>query len=99
MLKRESASAEKRYIALTVAEPDVPKRFLRVMGRVGQDHSTVMAEFNTSSGADTPSLRQLDNLSRLTGFDTGFSDNPMMPGAPVPGDPSASSPRPKSPGN
>jgi len=86
------ANAERRFVGIEVIESDVPKRFLRVMGRAAKDFHAVMCEFNTSSGADTPNLRQLDYLAGLTGFSAAI-DDPMKPGAPVPGDPSASSPR------
>jgi len=93
MTQRGNANAERRFLGSEVVPPDVPSRFMRHMGRACKDHHALVAEFNTSSGADTPTLRQLDGLAAMTGFKMGSSDNPIMPGAPMPGEPSASSPR------
>jgi len=72
------ANADRRLVAMQVLPSSLPLRWSRRMGRHYEDHTLLVAEYCTSSGIDTPNLRQIDKLRRMNGFDPDTMPDPML---------------------
>lgn len=72
------ANADRRFVKMQVVTSGLQKRWSRRMGRAYEDHALLVAEFCCSSGVDTPSIRQIDTLRRMNGFDPDTMPDPML---------------------